>query len=80
MLPEFIIIVCGCQVDPVYNGQYNQQQLNRGTRRRGPINDQISLSLSPNPSTHIGNVNTGTDYSWRISGFTQCSAECGGGN
>ncbi len=44
------------------------------------LNDQISLSLPEGPTHHqIGNVDSGSDYSWRISGFSECTQSCGGG-
>ena len=74
---------------PPLNGQqyhsYYQTSSSRGrytdpiTLGRAPLNDQISLNLPDSRTQQIGNVDIVNDYSWRISGFTECSHTCGGG-
>ncbi len=68
-------------------GQYGSyyQPINRGrysdpvSLGRTPLNDQISLTLPDSGLRQIGNVHSANDYSWRISGFTECTQTCGGG-
>lgn len=44
------------------------------------LNDQIALSL-PESQTRprLGILNPSADYSWKITGFTECTTTCGGG-
>lgn len=77
----------GVQGPPLPAQQYGSYYptINRGsysdpiTLGRAPLNDQISLTLPDSRTNQIGNVDTGNDYSWRISGFTDCTHTCGGG-
>ena len=77
----------GVQGPPVNGQQYGSyyQTTNRGrytdpiTLGRAPLNDQISLNLPDSRTQQIGNIDIVNDYSWRISGFTDCSHSCGGG-
>ena len=63
------------------------QRQGRGQRQgqgqaKWALNDQIALSLpgAQYPlQGQIGNLDGGSDFTWRISGFTECSRTCGGG-
>ncbi len=46
---------------------------------RSPLNDQIPLSLPNSNMNVIRNLDSPGDYSWRLSGYTECSQTCGGG-
>ncbi len=52
----------------------NQQHL-----QSNPLNDQIPLSLPNSNMNVIRNLDSPGDYSWRLSGYTECSQTCGGG-
>ena len=77
------------QVQPhVYSSStYNQRAgstahrapYNINSAAPGPLNDQIALSFPDSGSRQISNLDSGSDYSWRISGFTECTLTCGGG-
>lgn len=60
--------------DNIYNYPGVQQQRSRWT-----LNDQIAVNLPGAQYPVQGNLDTGSDYTWRISGFTECSRTCGGG-
>ena len=68
---------------PQAHYRYNTRQLGTQGQGRWALNDQIAVSLPgahyPLPGAQIGNLDTGSDYTWRISGFTECSKTCGGG-
>ncbi|KAK2168208.1 hypothetical protein LSH36_19g03030 [Paralvinella palmiformis] len=46
----------------------------------GAVNDQIALNLpGSGRRPQLGIVDTSADYSWKITGFTECSRPCGEG-
>jgi hypothetical protein len=68
-----------------YNPAYSQYQGRLGQvqplRLGGAINDQIPLTLTgTNRRPQLGIMDTTADYSWKITGFTECSRKCGEGN
>lgn len=65
------------QQDNRYNG-YNSGSQNQGYR--GTVNDQIALNLGSERRLQIGEpLDSSATFSWKISGFTECSRTCGGG-